>query len=180
MKRKVIITSALVIALATSIATQALQGNNTDDTSKPAVSTVKPVVDAQPVENTPQTIEQTEAATEVAIEQTPAEPVNQEAPVAAPQISPTEQTVRDIATKYGVDPDTLVHYATCTSNMNPQNTYTNARGEKGMGLFGFSAEDFAYFRVKYHVTGQNPYDVEYQSFVAARFLAGGDTWIFCK
>lgn len=181
MKRKVIITSALLLALAGSITAQAVQGNNTERVSKATTSTAKSVVDSQPVENTPETIEQTESPLQAPVEQAPAlQPVQAEVPIAAPQISPTEQMVRDMATKHGVDPDTLVSYATCTSNMNPQNTYTNGRGEQGMGLFGFSAEDFAYFRAKHHVTGPSPYDVEYQSFMAAKLLAGGDTWIFCK
>lgn len=180
MKKLIIVASVVVVA---SVGVFALSNNNIQPKSNNEVTRR---VTAENKVSTPEDTTTAPAAPAEEVAQ-PAQPVVEQPKVAepvpapvVPEMSQVEKTVRAMAEKQGVNPNTLVNYATCTSNMNPQNTYTNARGQKGMGLFGFSAEDFDYFRTKHHVTSQSPYDVEYQSFMAAKLLAGGDTWIFCK
>lgn len=182
MKKLIIVASVVAVA---SVGAFALSNNDAQPKTKNEVA--KRVTAEQQVA-TPDDIAQAPAApTEevaqptqpVAEQPKPAEPTTTPAPV-VPEMSQVEKIVRAMAEKQGVNADTLVSYATCVSGMNESFTYINSRGEKGMGLFGFSYEDFNYIRNKYNVFNANPYDPEFQSFVASKLLADNITYIFCK
>lgn len=182
--KKLIIVASVVAVVSMGAGAVALSNNNVQPKSKTEVT--KSVTAEQKVtaaeDNTPAPVSQVEAAaesTQPVVEQTQEAPAPTPAP-AVPEMSATEKIVRAMAEKQGVNADTLVGYATCVSGMNESFTYTNSRGEKGMGIFGFSYNDFEYIRNRYGVYNANPYDPEFQSFVASRLLADNVTYAFCK
>lgn len=144
----------------------------TPDDTTPDDTTKAPVAPAEEVAQPTQPVVEQPKATETAPEPAP-EPV-------APEMSRVEKIVRAMAEKQGVNADTLVSYATCVSGLNESFNYTNSRGQKGMGIFGFSYEDFYYIEKRYGVKSSNPYDPEFQSYAASKLLADGVTYAFCK
>ena len=183
--KKLIIVASVVAVVSIGAGAFALTNDNVQPKSKNEVTkrvTAENKVTA-PEDTTPEPVapvEETAQPTQPVVEQPqPVAPAPAPAPV-VPEMSQAEKIVRAMAAKQGVNPDTLVNYATCVSGLNESFTYTNSRGEKGMGIFGFSYNDFEYIRNRYGVYNANPYDPEFQSYVASRLLADNVTYAFCK
>ena len=179
--KKLIIAASVVAVVSLGAGAFALSNNNVQPKGKTEVT--KRVTAEQQVATPEDTTEVSATPTEEVAQ--PTQPVvaqTQETPTPppAPEMSATEKILRAMAEKQGVNADTLVSYATCVSGMNESFTYTNSRGEKGMGIFGFSYSDFEYIRNRYSVYNANPYDPEFQSYVASRLLADNVTYAFCK
>ena len=183
--KKLIIVASVVAVASIGAGAAALSNNNVQPKTKNEVA--KRVTAEKKVATPVDTPAPTAPAEEVAQPAQPAQPVVEQpkapepapAPV-VPEMSATEKIVRAMAEKQGVNADTLVSYATCVSNMNESFSYTNSRGDKGMGIFGFSYNDLEYIRKRYGVQTSKPYDSEFQSYAASRLLADGVTYAFCK
>lgn len=184
MKKLIIVASVVAVA---SVGAGAFALSNNDTQPKTRNEVAKRVTAEKKVTTPEATTTAPTAPTEEVAQ--PAQPVVEQpkapeppqapAPV-VPEMSATEKIVRAMAAKQGVNADTLVSYATCVSGMNESFSYTNSRGNKGMGIFGFSYEDFDYIQRRYGVYSSNPYDPEFQSYVASRLLADNVTYAFCK
>ena len=179
--KKLIIVASVVAVASVGAGAFALSSTNVQPKSKNEVTrrvTAEKKVTA-PEDTTPAPATPTEEVAQ------PTQPVvdQPKAPESAPvvpEMSQVEKIVRAMAEKQGVNADTLVSYATCVSGMNESFSYTNSRGNKGMGIFGFSYEDFDYIQRRYGVYSSNPYDPEFQSYAASKLLADGVTYAFCK
>jgi len=181
--KKLIIVASVVAVASVGAGAFALSRNTVQPQSKNEVTRR---VTAEQQVSTPDDTTQAPAVPTDEVAQ-PTQPVVEQAKVAepaqapvVPEMSRVEKIVRAMAEKQGVNADTLVSYATCVSGMNESFNYTNSRGNKGMGIFGFSYEDFDYIERRYGVRSSNPYDPEFQSYVASKLLADNVTYAFCK
>lgn len=182
--KKLIIVASVVAVTSVGAGAAALNNNNVQPKSKNEVTRrVTAEKKVTTPDDTPSPVapaEEVAQPTQPVVEQPKApEPAPVPVPV-APEMSRAEKIVRAMAEKQGVNADTLVSYATCVSNMNESFSYTNSRGENGVGIFGFSYNDLEYIRKRYGVQTSNPYDSEFQSYAASKLLADNVTYAFCK